>query len=147
MIRYLFTAALLVVLLNSCMTSRAVLLSSKPRDLKECFHALDSIIGPAKVAQFKSQSEREFITKGSFGLDKWIPNNWWLWHEGELSKSFQGLGVYEPADMTEIILTSYHRHLTNTPVELEQQVDRIKRYRHEFDLQKLLNSDSIVIAR
>lgn len=148
MIRTGFASVLLALVLNSCMTGRAVSLSgSQPRDLTDCFVLLDSLLDPGKIAQIKSMTEEEFERKGQLGLGKWIRNSWWLWKDGDLSRTFQALGVTHPDDMRDIILRSHYRYLYHRPLEIQQQIDRTKSRRQELNLQALFESGSIGVVQ
>lgn len=54
----------------------------KPRNLKECFDALDIIIIPDDQKLLTEWTEKEFMSKVHFGLGRWIRNNWELWAKG-----------------------------------------------------------------
>jgi hypothetical protein len=143
MTRSLLAIALLAFVLSSCGQSHALsLLGTQPRDLTDCFHSLDSTIGPDKIAQIKAMSENEFVTKKNFGLPAWMQKHWWFWAEGDLNRTFQALGVTQLEDMSAIILTSYHRYLMRSPLEIQKTVDSIKADRRSLNLRWLLDIES-----
>ena len=143
MIRLAFILLLAAFSLNSCMTGRAItLLGPKPKDLAECFVMLDSVVGPDKIKQIRAMTEEDFTTKKNFGLPRWMESNFWLWTEGELSRSFYTLGVPHVDDQTKVILTSYHRYLTNRPLAVSQQIESVIALRRALTLQTLIDRDS-----
>lgn len=97
----------------------------------------------------KKWEEREFTGKVHLGFGMWLRNNWQLWGGSRLSKYFNDLGIFHPDDMSEIILVSYHRHLSNRQIELEEQIayyqdywknakdEELKRKQKEFSEYKI----------
>lgn len=52
----------------------------------------------------------------------WIRSEWQLLEGSRLSKYFNEMGVAHPENMSEIILISYHRSLSEKNIRLEEQV-------------------------
>lgn len=96
----------------------------QPKNLSECFEQLDSIMSDADDADwFKNADEQEAVIKSHHGLGRWIRNNWGLWtQDSRLHEYFKNLGLTHPDDMSSVILTSYHRHLNNVELNLEEQI-------------------------
>lgn len=99
-----------------------------PQDLEDCFIQIDKMLNDSLKTEFKQNSEDEFTSKTHFGLGIWIRNNWNLWSDSRLSKYFNDKEIYHPDDMSGIILTSYHRKLTNNNINLESQIHYYKTY-------------------
>lgn len=95
-----------------------------PTKLSECFVQLDEILREAPDGDwFKEATENDAIAQSHHGLGTWIRNNWGLWEEdGQLNKYFTNLGLKHADDMSGVILTSYHRHLNEKELELDEQV-------------------------
>lgn len=109
----------------------------KPRNLKECFEALDIILSSEdkKLIQ-EFESEKDMTANCHFGLGRWIRNNWELWSEGQLSRYFKDLGIEHPDDMSGIILTSYWREKHNLPILLDKQIKYYQDYWKDKDYEK-----------
>lgn len=99
-----------------------------PDDLRKCFLELNEKLSQDQITDFKNTRENE-IAKFHFSIGRWIRNRWQLWSsESPLTRFFNDLGIFHPDDMSEIILTTYHRYLNNRRIALEQQ---IKYYRQQ----------------
>ncbi len=99
-----------------------------PKDLEDCFVQINSFWNESTKIQVKSWEEREFVGKVHLGFGMWMRNNWQLWGGSRLSKYFNDLGIYHPDDMSGIILESYHRHLNNKELKLEEQIKYYQDY-------------------
>jgi hypothetical protein len=99
-----------------------------PTNLEECFVELDKILSDSSVMVFKQMTENEALSLTHFGLGLWVRNNWGLWKSSNLSKYFNELGLTHPDDMSGVILTSYHRKLNNTEIQLNEQIEYYKLY-------------------
>ncbi len=93
-----------------------------PRNLEDCFSQLNYYWSDTVKSDILGVSEEAFVANMHLGLGMWIRNNWRLWSGSRLSEYFNYLGVNHPDDMSAIILVSYHRHLSQKPVKLEEQV-------------------------
>ncbi len=107
-----------------------------PTNLSECFDRLDEIFqeAPLEYKNFKSSSEEEAVITLHYGLGKWIRNNWGLWEgNSPISKTLYSMHLWHAEDMSTLILTSYHRHINNKPLELKQQVDHFIGYWKDYE--------------
>lgn len=110
-----------------------------PSTLKECFEALDIIIGAEDQEFIRNADEDEMVSQCHFGLGRWIRNNWGLWsHDSNLYRYFNNLGLEHPDDMSGVIMTSYWRHKHNQSLNLAEQ---IKYYQDYWDKQKSERSE------
>ena len=64
------------------------------------------------------------LTHGIFIRSKWLINE----KENALVNEFINIGIDQPHDMSNIILTSLHRKLNNLPTDIEGQVKYFKDY-------------------
>ena len=99
-----------------------------PKNLEDCFLEIDKMLNDSLKTEFKKISEDDFTGKTHFGLGIWMRNNWSLWGSSRLSRYFNEKEIYHPDDMSGIILTSYHRKLTNKNIDLENQINYYKTY-------------------
>ena len=99
-----------------------------PKNLEDCFVQINSIWCDSIKIKVKNWSEDEFTGKVHLGFGMWMRNNWRLWGGSRLSKYFNDIGIYHPDDMTGIILDSYHRHLNNKEIKLEEQIKYYQDY-------------------
>ena len=99
-----------------------------PKDLEDCFTQINSFWSDSTKTKVKNWSEEEFSTNAHFGFGMWMRNNWQLWGSSRLSKYFNELEIYHPDDMSGIILGSYHRHLNDKEIKLEEQIQHYQEY-------------------
>lgn len=95
-----------------------------PNNLLECFEQLDKMLSDSEDADwFKATEEEEAISQSHHGLGRWIRNNWGLWSkDSKLYDYLLKLELSHPDDMSSVILTSYHRHLNDKELELDEQI-------------------------
>lgn len=102
-----------------------------PKNLEECFIELKKILPKEELEKFKNMPEEKAVSGTHHGLGMWIRNNWHLWGGqtvSPLAKYFNDMGIRHPDDMSGIILTSFHRHLNNKDIKLEEQRKFYKDY-------------------
>lgn len=100
-----------------------------PKDLNDAMSFLDCKWPEKDKAEFKKKAENDAVSELHFGTGMSIRNNWGLWKgKNKLSKFFNSKGIFHPDDMSSIILTSFHRHLNNIPIDLNSQTEYYKRY-------------------
>jgi len=111
-----------------------------PKDLEDCFKQIDRFWSKETKEKAKNLSEEEFTAVSHLGFGMWIRNNWQLWNGSRLSLYFNDMGIYHPDDMSDIILTSYHRYLNGKEIKLEEQIrfyqeywEKIKKQGYMFD--------------
>jgi hypothetical protein len=96
-------------------------LRHKPANLIEAVEQLKKIQNDSLKQKITSISERDFLSN-SRALGIWIRNKWGLWKGKKLSKYFNALGIFNPDDMSSIILTSYYRELKGLDWRLDEQI-------------------------
>ncbi len=74
-------------------------------------------------------NEEEAMSYVHFAGGVNLRNNLNLWHENDLTKWFNSVGITHADDMSGIIFTSTHRKLNNKKIDLEEQ---IKRYQNHW---------------
>ena len=99
-----------------------------PKNLDDCFKQIDGFWADSTKMMIRQWTESEFSVNAHFGFGMWIRNNWALWRGSRLSKYFNEMGIYHPDDMSGIILTSYHRYLTEKEIKLDEQIKYYKDY-------------------
>ena len=105
-------------------------LTGKPTTLEETYKYLNQMFDDTAKYGFMTLPEDVATGRLHHGFGMWIRNNWGLWGDSKLKHYFLDKGVGHPDDMSGIILTSYHRHLNNKPIDLDGQ---IKKYKSFYD--------------
>lgn len=99
-----------------------------PKDLEDCYKQINSFWNDSTKQAVKNWEEEIFRSKLHHGFGMWLRNNWQLWRGSRLSIYFNQMGIYHPDDMSDIILTSYHRNLNGLPIQLDEQINYYKKY-------------------
>ena len=108
-----------------------------PKNLEEALHQINLYVSDSLKTEIKKKSENDFLAETHFGLGIGMRNNWKLWKGSDLSKYFNGIGIFHPDDMSGIILTSYYRKLTGLDIKLENQILKYKEYWKKVKLVQL----------
>jgi len=130
---------LTVFLVTSQIFGQEVNKDYKPKNLDEAITQLDILFPDSTKQKISRMEEREFLGSAHMSTGMWIRNNWHLWKGGELSKYFNGLGIFHPDDMSGIILCSYYRHIKNQDYDLDNQIKFYQDYwkkaqEHEYKM-------------
>lgn len=92
-----------------------------PKTLDECFSELKNM---GNLNDWLKDSEDAAKAVSHHSVGRWIRNNWDLWKgEGDLYNWFKLNEINHPDDMSGIILTSFHRHMNNKDIKLDEQID------------------------
>lgn len=106
-----------------------------PATLEEAIELLKSFYGQ-HLDKIKAMSEREFLASSHFMSGMFIRNSWNLWwyaghpyedkgwskDQPKLNKWFESIGITHADDMSGILLTCLHRHLSGVDYNLDEQV-------------------------
>jgi hypothetical protein len=94
-----------------------------PINLDDAIHRLDYLISDSNKLSFKETEEPRAVNYANMGpWGTWIRNDWKLWKGSRLNSYFDSLGIHHPEEMTNVIFTSFHRHLNNRPIDLNGQI-------------------------
>lgn len=97
-----------------------------PKDIDDCLTHLEKILTDSEKAIFKQCDEITFSLSMHFNCGLWIRNIWSLASGSRLFMYFNELGVHHPDSMSEIILTSYYRHLHGQEIKFEEQIKLLR---------------------
>jgi hypothetical protein len=92
-----------------------------PRNLGECFFQLNAGWPKQRLEIFKNTKEDE-IPEYNLRIGGRLRIYWALDHQSRLAQYFNKLGVFNPEDMTRIILLSYYRYLNGKDIRLNEQL-------------------------
>lgn len=107
-----------------------------PKNLEECFIELHKILTKEQLEEFKNVKEEE-VAKYHFDIGIWVRNNWQLWSpRSRLRKYFNEMGIFHPDDMSSMILTSFHRYLSNKDIKLDEQIRQHQNYWKQAAIEK-----------
>lgn len=98
-----------------------------PKNLDEAVLYFQQNWTKKELEDFKKKSESNAITDLHFGTGLWIRNNWVRGNrDTALTNYFHSFGIFNPDDISSIILTSLHRKLNNKSFKLDKQVEEYK---------------------
>ncbi len=98
-----------------------------PRTLEESFVFLEKGLSAEDLETLRSTPEYD-LGRFHFGVGIWMRNNWGLLEESPLARTFEQMGVYEPDDMSEMILRSFWQRLNGLPLTIERDAAAVKRH-------------------
>ncbi len=107
-----------------------------PENLDDAFAELSRLSSSADLEKFKSAPEDVVRDKLHFGLGRWMIHNWGFYDGSRMSHYLKELGLEHPDDMAKFMVVSYHRHLNDIPLGIEEQVAYYKEYREQERLKR-----------
>ena len=100
-----------------------------PYDLEDAFAELKRLSPPEELQKFQEAPESLVAEKLHFGLGRWMIYNWGFYEGSRFSHYLRELGLEHPDDMAKCVMICFHRHLNDTPLNLEEQVALYKAQR------------------
>jgi WD40 repeat protein len=99
-----------------------------PKNLEECFSALDAELPAFGLQRFIDTPENELYRfgGGSTIMDALICDVYGKWDRTDLTSYFTKLGVSDSRDIDGIIIKSYWRKLHGKPLQVDEQVRQAK---------------------
>jgi hypothetical protein len=93
-----------------------------PKSLEKCFPTLDRTLSDAELEVVKNYPEDSIYDHDEFRDATDFFHAWKLYDGSKLTKYFNKLGLTGSHEIYETILISYHRHLNNEPLKLDEQI-------------------------
>ena len=115
-----------------------------PADLEDSFRELQRLSAKDDIEKFKNAPEEVVRDRLHFGLGRWISVNWGFYLGSRFSHYLRELGLEHPDDMTKVVLVSFHRHLNEEPLRVEEQVDFYHELREKERQQRAMNQEVIL---
>jgi len=95
-----------------------------PANVEECIQQMVKWGG--EIDQFKKKNEDDAVASTHHSVGKWIRNEWGLWTGSQLKDYFVNKGLNHPDDMSGVIIRAFHRYLNGLPLDVENEINRIK---------------------
>jgi len=123
-LKYLVLIGILSIgLIMQSQTDGKVQQTQIPRNLNEALMYLNRVLSTKEKNTFKNKSENDATADLFYSTGLWMRNTWLRGNRApDLIKYFNSIGIYNPEDMSAIILVSFHRQLNNKPLAVENQV-------------------------
>ncbi len=93
-----------------------------PKDLKDAFSQLEKRSEPDAISSFKNAPEDLVAKKLHFSLGRWMIHNWNFEEGSRISHHLQELGLRNHDDKAQFLIVSFHRHLNEIDLEVENQI-------------------------
>ncbi len=121
---------LLSILIVSCNSNESI-----PQELEMSFEYIEAHWTSEDIIAFKEANERSATIDQHFGMGMYLRNTWIRNHEKseQIQNYFASMQIFHSDDISSIILTSYHRHLNDKEISLEEQVEYYQNYWAEGD--------------
>ena len=87
-----------------------------PRDIYDAHKELDKKTTEDYQSQIRNWKEKESVYKTKHSLGLVLRHDWELWNGSRLSAYFNSIGIFNPNDMSEIVIRTYHRYLNGQPL-------------------------------
>lgn len=100
-----------------------------PADLDDAFRELEVLSDPNGLTKFKQAPEELVAERLQGGLGRWMILNWGFYEGSRLSHYLKELGIHHPEDMSRFLLVSFHRHLNEQSLLVDQQVEHYQAMR------------------
>lgn len=114
-----------------------------PINLDEAIEELNRLADKQAIAKFKEGDEELVSKKLHFGLGRWIIHNWNMYEGSRFSHYLRKEGISFPDDMARFVIVSFHRHLNNKDLDIENRIKiikekRKKEYEERMSKQKII---------
>lgn len=93
-----------------------------PRDIDDALSKLMELTDEDARKPLKEVSEDIMVKKLYFGLGRWMEYNWNFEEGSRFSHYLRLKGLYYTEDMTRFMLTLFHRHINQRPLESEKLI-------------------------
>ena len=114
----------------------------RPHTIAEAMRQLDVRLDEAEKNEMR-ETRREDLTIIALKYGMQMRYEWGLWHGSELALQFEGNGIFQPEDMTSLIIDLYWKRLNGLPLNLKESVAY---FREGYDdLASRIDSTGIII--
>ena len=114
-----------------------------PKDLSDSFAQFNKLIEKPTRDKFKSVPEEIAVKKLHFSFGKWISVNYSLADGSRFSYYLNGLGLHHPDDMVRFVMTTYHRNLNKTKLDVKPLLEGLIENREKLIQERLMKGELI----
>lgn len=117
-----------------------------PKDLSDALSQLDQLVDAEGKARFKAQPESIAVNRIHFSFGKWMIVNWGFYEGSRLSHFLKSKGVSYPDDMATLLMTCFHRHLLDQPLEFEKLANEFAEKRRK-EVEERLRQGKVIESK
>lgn len=99
-----------------------------PKNLNDALNYIERTWSKEDLIKFKKNNEKDAVTNQHFGYGLFLRNNWVRHGNPSFNKYFNNLGIYNPDDISAIVLTCLHGKLNKKDFKLKEQINYYKEY-------------------
>lgn len=114
-----------------------------PKDLDDAFKELNELSTDEAKRSFRNAKEEIVAKKLHFGLGNWMRVNWNFDEGSRIVKVLRGYGIFDPDDMVNFMLRSYHRHLNGEDQDIKRRVEEYQVKRKKIFEERKQNGEVI----
>jgi hypothetical protein len=114
-----------------------------PIDLTEAFVQLNKKIDDKSKAKFRSLPEEVAAHKLHFSLGRWMQTNWSLYEGSRFSEFLHRMGIFNPDDMAQFVIITYHRNLNKKELKAKDLVEGYKA-KHKKEEEERLKRATVI---
>ncbi len=114
-----------------------------PIDLADAFAQFNQLIEKPTQDKFKSVPEGIAVKKLYFSFGRWISYNYGFREGSRFSVYLNQLGIYHPEDMVNFVITTYHRNLNKSKLDVKPLLESLIENREKIKLENKLKGDVI----
>ena len=113
-----------------------------PIDIEECITQLDKGTNDTIKLWMKFVKEGEFIRKEHFLIGLTIRNKWGLWANSRLCQFFESRGLFQPDEMSGVILGCFHQYVITGKYEIDKKIKYCSDYLDSINAKKKRKEES-----
>ena len=102
-----------------------------PNNIEKCFKLLDKTMSDYEIKLIRTLNEDSICYHSEFTYGTDFFHAWKIYDGSKLTKYFNKKGLHGSFEIYGSILISYHRHLNNKEIKLEEQIEKYKSIQQE----------------
>ncbi len=115
-----------------------------PQDLNDAFYELERNASDQAISRFRNAPGDDLSNKLFFGLGRWMKSNWQFYEGSRFSHYLRGLGLSHPDDMVTFVIESFHLHLNEEDLRIEERVEELRERRFLIS-RRMMQRDTISV--
>lgn len=114
-----------------------------PKDLSDAFVQFNKLIEKPSQDKFKSVPEAMAVEKLYFSFGRWISYNYGFREGSRFSVYLNSLGIHHPEDMVNFVMTTYHRNLNKSKLDVKPLLEELIANREQIKKERKLKGELI----
>ena len=101
-----------------------------PKDLDDAIEEINKLLTEEQINTYSIMDEDSLVISEHLDLGMYIRNRWCLWGRSRLADYLYQKGIDHPDYMSDVILRSWHRFINKKPINLDQQIIDLEKYKN-----------------